>query len=95
MIMLHSVINPGKENLSQFFTNVSKRSVLYIPTMFYNKEVRILIKQRKKLKSQLKKSSIASSYYHWLPKQIEHLDQLIDKKISDFNINIIRSFITN
>ena len=61
----------------------------------YNKEIRILIKQRKKLKSQLKKSSIASSYYHWLPKQIELLDQLIDKKISDFNINIIRSFITD
>ena len=52
----------------------------------------MLIKQRKKLKSQLKKYSIASSYYHWLPKQIEHLDQLIDKKISDFNINVIRSF---
>ena len=61
----------------------------------YNKEIRILIKQRKKLKSQLKKSSIASSYYHWLSKQIEYLDQLIDKKTSDFIINIIRSFITD
>ena len=45
-----------------------------------NKEIRILIKQRKKLKSQVKKSLIASSYYHQLSKQIEHLDQLIDKK---------------
>ena len=34
----------------------------------YNTEIRILIKQRKKLKSQLKKSLIAFSYYHWLPK---------------------------
>ena len=47
------------------------------------------------MKSELKKSSIASYYYHWLSKQIEHLDQLIDKKNSDFNINIIRSFITD
>ena len=30
-----------------------------------------------------------------LSKQIQHLDQLIDKKISDFNINIIKSFITD
>ena len=47
------------------------------------------------MKSQLEKPSIASSYYRWLSKQIEHLDQLTDQKISDFNINIIRSFITD
>ena len=34
---------------------------------------------------------MASSYYHWLSKQIEYSDQLIDKKISNFNVNIIRS----
>ena len=47
------------------------------------------------MKSQVKKSSIAFSYYHWLSKQVEHLDQLTDKNISDFNVNIIRSFITD
>ena len=56
----------------------------------YNKEIRTLIKERKKLKSRLAVSFSNSNG----PKQnIRKLDTVTDQKISDFNIAIIRKSI--
>ena len=56
----------------------------------YNKEIRTLIEERKKLKSKL---AVSFSNSSGLKKNIRKLDTVIDQKISDFNIAIIKKSI--
>ena len=56
----------------------------------YNKEIRNLIEERKKLKSKL---AVSFSNSNGLKQNIRKLDTVIDQKISDFNIAIIRKSI--
>ena len=53
----------------------------------YNKEIRQLIKERKQLKRQLTNPFLK---HKKLVKKIKKYDKLIDHKISEFNINIIK-----
>ena len=58
------------------------------PRVIYNKEIRQLIKERKQLKRQLTNSFLK---HKKLMKKIKSYDKLIDHKISEFNINFIKS----
>ena len=55
--------------------------------MIYNKEIRTQIEERKKLKSTL---AVSFSNSNGLKQNIHKLDTVIDQKISDFNIAIIK-----
>ena len=66
----------------------------------YNKQIRGLIGQRKKLKAQLSRSCqevtsqvTSTKLSRELEKQISQLDKQIDSQISEFNLNIIKSSI--
>ena len=55
--------------------------------VIYNKEIRTLIEERKKLKNKL---AVSFSNSNDLKQNIRKLDAVIDQKISDFNIAIIK-----
>ena len=59
----------------------------------YNKQIRGLIGQRKKLKAQLSRSVTSSKLSRKLEKQISQLDKQTDSQVSEFNLNIIKSSI--
>ena len=58
--------------------------------VIYNKEIRTLIEERKKLKRKL---AVSFSNSNGLKQNIRKLDTVIDQKISDFNIAIIKKSI--
>ena len=58
----------------------------------YNRHIRGLIGQRKKLRAQLSRSVTSTKMSRKLEKQISQFDKLKDSQISEFTINIIRSY---
>ena len=58
--------------------------------VIYNKEIRTLIEEGKKLKSKL---AVSFSNSNGFKQNIRKLDTVIDQKISDFNIAIIKKSI--
>ena len=82
-----------KFNLNSILHRCFKKKKIVSGKCIYNKQIRGLIGQRKKLKAQLSRSVTSTKLSRELEKQISQLDKQIDCQISEFNINIIKSSI--
>ena len=82
-----------KFNLNSILHRCFKKKKIVSGKCIYNKQIRGLIGQRKKLKAQLSRSVTSTKLSRELEKQISQLDKQIDCQISEFNINIVKSSI--
>ena len=76
-----------QNNLNRILHLCFKKKRIRCIKGIYNKEIRQLIKERKQLKRQLTNSFLK---HKTLIKKIMKYDELIDHKISEFNINFIK-----
>ena len=80
-----------KCNLNSILHRCFKKKRIVSGTCTYNKQIRGLIGQRKKLKAQLSRSVTSTKLSRELEKQISQFDKQINSHISEFNLNIIKS----